>query len=76
MGVVGFGFVLLFIGVLYILPGLLAFLNPVPISQAAVAVALGLFSFGSLINASADAQKTTAKAMGAGLVSAARRCAG
>lgn len=69
MGVVGFGFVLLFIGVLYSLPGLLAFLNPVPISQAAVAVALGLFSFGSLINASADAQKTTAKAMGAGLVS-------
>ena len=34
-----------------------------------MAVALGLFSFGSLINASADAQKTTAKAMGAGLVS-------
>jgi len=51
------------------LPGLLAFLNPVPISQVAVALALGLFSFGSLINASADAQKTTAKAMGAGLVS-------
>ena len=40
-----------------------------PISQVAVALALGLFSFGSLINASADAQKTTAKAMGAGLVS-------
>ncbi|MFO7628357.1 MAG: DUF1295 domain-containing protein [Prochlorococcaceae cyanobacterium] len=65
----GFGFALLFIGVLYSLPGLLAFLNPVPISQAPVAVALGLFSFGSLINASADAQKTAAKAMGAGLVS-------
>ena len=69
VGVVGFGFALLFIGVFYTLPGLLAFLNPLPISQAAVAVALGLFSFGSLINASADAQKTTAKAMGAGLVS-------
>ncbi|TVS03319.1 MAG: DUF1295 domain-containing protein [Cyanobium sp. PLM2.Bin73] len=69
VGVVGFGFALLFIGVLYSLPGLLAFLNPVPISQAAVALALVLFSFGSLINASADAQKTTAKAMGAGLVS-------
>jgi Predicted membrane protein len=55
--------------VLYSLPGLLAFINPVPISQVAVAVALGLFIFGSLINASADAQKTTAKAMGAGLVS-------
>ena len=69
VGVVGFGFALLFIGVLYSLPGLLAFLNPVPISQVAVALALGLFSFGSLINASADTQKTTAKAMGAGLVS-------
>ena len=69
VGVVGFGFALLFIGVFYTLPGLLAFLNPLPISQAAVAVALGLFSFGSLINASADTQKTTAKAMGAGLVS-------
>jgi len=34
-----------------------------------VALALVLFSFGSLINASADAQKTTAKTMGAGLVS-------
>ena len=69
VGVVSFGFALLFIGVLYSLPGLLAFLNPVPISQAAVALVLVLFSFGSLINASADAQKTTAKAMGAGLVS-------
>lgn len=60
---------LLLVGVLYTLPGLLAFLNPIPISAAAVAVALGLFSFGSLINASADVQKMTAKAMGAGLVS-------
>lgn len=69
VGPVGFGFALLFIGVLYSLPGLLAFLNPVPISPAAVALALGLFSFGSLINTGADVQKTTAKAMGAGLVS-------
>jgi protein-S-isoprenylcysteine O-methyltransferase Ste14 len=69
VGAGGFAFALLFIGVLYSLPGLLAFLNPEPISFAAVAVALGLFSFGSLINASADVQKTTAKAMGAGLVS-------
>ena len=68
VGVAGFGFALLFIGVLYSLPGLLAFLNPVPISQTSVALGLGLFSFGSLINASADVQKTTAKAMGAGLV--------
>jgi protein-S-isoprenylcysteine O-methyltransferase Ste14 len=69
VGPAGFAGALLFIGVLYTLPGLLAFLNPVPIAPAAVALALGLFSFGSLINASADVQKTTAKAMGAGLVS-------
>lgn len=69
VGLGGFAGALLFIGVLYSLPGLLAFLNPVPISHAAVAVAVGLFSFGSLINASADVQKTTAKALGAGLVS-------
>jgi len=68
VGPVGFVFALLFVGVLYSLPGLLAFLNPVPISYGAVALAVGLFSFGSLINASADVQKTTAKAMGAGLV--------
>jgi protein-S-isoprenylcysteine O-methyltransferase Ste14 len=68
VGPVGFAAALLFIGVLYSLPGLLAFLNPTPISPAAVAVAVGLFSFGSLINASADVQKSTAKTMGAGLV--------
>ncbi|MEB3308005.1 MAG: DUF1295 domain-containing protein, partial [Cyanobacteriota bacterium] len=65
----GFAAALLFIGVLYSLPGLLAFLNPTPISAVAVAMAIGFFSFGSLINASADVQKMTAKAMGAGLVS-------
>ncbi len=59
---------LLFIGVLYSLPGVLAFLNPAPIGFGTVALALGLFIFGSLINASADVQKMTAKAMGAGLV--------
>ena len=59
---------LLFIGVLYSLPGVLAFLNPAPIAFGTVALALGLFSFGSLINTSADVQKMTAKAMGAGLV--------
>jgi len=69
VGVAGFAGALLFIGVLYSLPGLLAFLNPAPISNAAVALALGLFSFGSLINTGADVQKTTAKALGAGLVS-------
>jgi len=68
VGPLRFLFALLFIGVLYSLPGLLAFLNPEPISFGAVALGLGLFSFGSLINASADVQKMTAKAMGAGLV--------
>lgn len=69
VGPIGFAVPLLFVGVLYSLPGLLAFLNPVPISPVTVAVAVGLFSFGSLINATADVQKTTAKVMGADLVS-------
>jgi len=42
-----FALALLFIGVLYSLPGLLAFLNPEPISHGAVALALGLFSMGA-----------------------------
>jgi protein-S-isoprenylcysteine O-methyltransferase Ste14 len=67
--VAGIAGALLFVGVFYSLPGLLAFLNPTPIGYGTVALALGLFSFGSLINASADVQKMTAKAMGAGLVS-------
>jgi protein-S-isoprenylcysteine O-methyltransferase Ste14 len=68
VGLGGFVMALLFIGVLYALPGLAAFLNPAPISAGTVALALGLFIFGSLINATADVQKMTAKAMGAGLV--------
>ncbi|MFM7636051.1 MAG: methyltransferase family protein [Cyanobacteriota bacterium] len=69
VGMVGFGGTVLVVGVFYSLPGLLAFLNPIPISPVAVAVALVLFSFGSLINTAADVQKTTAKTLGAGLVS-------
>ena len=69
VGLAGFAAALLFIGALYSLPGWLAFFNPEPISAVSVALGVGLFSFGSLINASADVQKTTAKAMGAGLVS-------
>lgn len=69
VGVVGFAGALGFVGVLYTLPGLCAFLNPTPISNGAVALAVGLFSFGSLINASADVQKMTAKELGARLVS-------
>lgn len=64
----GFVMALLFIGVLYALPGLAAFLNPASIGAGTVALALGLFIFGSLINATADVQKMTAKALGAGLV--------
>ncbi|MFY7802153.1 MAG: methyltransferase family protein [Limnoraphis robusta] len=68
VGVIGFTFSLLFIGFLYALPGYLAFVNPEPISFLTVAIALPLFFFGSLINASADVQKLTAKELGAGLV--------
>lgn len=67
-GTFGFIFILLFIGVLYALPGYLAFTNPTPLSMRAVAIALPLFTFGSLINASADVQKLTAKQYGATLV--------
>ncbi|MFN9425858.1 MAG: DUF1295 domain-containing protein [Cyanobacteriota bacterium] len=68
VGPLRFDFALLFIGVLYSLPGVLAFLNPEPISFVALALGLTLFIFGSLINATADVQKMTAKAMGGGLV--------
>jgi protein-S-isoprenylcysteine O-methyltransferase Ste14 len=68
VGVTGFIFSLLFVGFLYSFPGYLAFTNPEPLSWAAAAVALPLFFFGSLINATADIQKLTAKQYGAGLV--------
>jgi protein-S-isoprenylcysteine O-methyltransferase Ste14 len=64
----GFIFTLLFVGVFYALPGYLAFINPAPLSLVAVAVALPLYIFGSLVNASADVQKITAKQSNAGLV--------
>ncbi len=60
--------VLLFVGVFYALPGWLAFVNPEPMSYWAIAIALPLYIFGSLINSTADIQKMTAKSMGAGLV--------
>ncbi|MEM9117308.1 MAG: DUF1295 domain-containing protein [Cyanobacteria bacterium P01_F01_bin.56] len=60
--------IVLFVGVFYALPGYLAFTNPTPISYLAIAIALPLYIFGSLINTSADIQKMTAKSMGAGLV--------
>lgn len=68
VGVGGFISALLFVGVLYALPGYLAFTNPTPISALAVAIALPLYIFGTLINTSADVQKLTAKQYGAGLV--------
>lgn len=64
----GFIFTLLFIGVFYALPGYLAFTNPAPLSLVTAAVALPLYIFGSLVNASADVQKITAKQSNAGLV--------
>ncbi|MEL6319170.1 MAG: DUF1295 domain-containing protein [Cyanobacteria bacterium J06626_14] len=60
--------ILLFVGVFYALPGYFAFTNQQPIGYTTVAIALPLYIFGSLINASADVQKMTAKSMGAGLV--------
>ena len=69
VGVVGFIFSLLFVGGFYSLPGYLAFTNSEPLSPIAVAIALPLFIFGTLINTSADIQKLTAKQYGADLVS-------
>lgn len=60
--------VLLFTGVFYALPGYFAFSNLEPIGFTAVAVALPLYIFGSLINTAADVQMMTAKGLGAGLV--------
>lgn len=59
---------ILFVGVFYALPGYFAFINPNPISYTAIAIALPLYIFGSLINTAADVQKMTAKEMGATLV--------
>ena len=69
VGILGFVFSLVFAGLLYALPGYLAFTNPVPLSFTATAIALPLYIFGSLINTSADVQKLTAKLEGAKLVS-------
>jgi protein-S-isoprenylcysteine O-methyltransferase Ste14 len=68
VGTGGFIWALLFVGAFYSLPGYLAFTNPVPLSAIATAVALPLYIFGTLINATADIQKLTAKQYGAELV--------
>jgi steroid 5-alpha reductase family enzyme len=59
----------LIVGFFYALPGYLAFTNPAPLSMATGAIALLLYIFGSLINATADVQKLTAKQFQVGLVS-------
>lgn len=59
---------LLFVGVFYTLPGYFAFINPNPINDATICIALPLYIFGSLINTSADIQKMAAKELGQGLV--------
>ncbi|HEY9704694.1 MAG TPA: DUF1295 domain-containing protein [Allocoleopsis sp.] len=68
VGGIEFIFVLLFVGILYALPGYFAFTNPEPISYITVAIALPLYTFGTLINTSADVQKMTAKQYNSGLV--------
>jgi len=68
IGVVGFIFTLLLVGIFYALPGYFAFTNPEPLSLTTAAIAMPLYIFGSLINTSADVQKLTAKQFGAGLV--------
>lgn len=59
---------IIIVGFLYALPGYLAFTNPTPISFITVAIALPCYIFGTLINATADVQKLTAKQYGAALV--------
>jgi protein-S-isoprenylcysteine O-methyltransferase Ste14 len=58
----------LYVGVFFALPGWLAMANPAPLAPLTMALAVVMFSFGSLINTTADVQKTTAKALGATLV--------
>jgi protein-S-isoprenylcysteine O-methyltransferase Ste14 len=68
VGIPGFISALLIVGIFYSLPAFLAFTNPANLSIAAIATAIPLFYFGSLINTAADIQKTTEKASGVGLV--------
>ena len=68
VGLSTFIVVLLFVGVFYALPGYFAFTNPNPIAYEAIALALPLYIFGSLINTAADVYKMAAKEQGAGLV--------
>ncbi|XWK86952.1 MAG: DUF1295 domain-containing protein [Phormidium sp.] len=68
VNVIGFISTTAIVGFFYAMPGYLAFTNPTPIALTTVAIALPLYIFGSLINATADVQKMTAKQFEAGLV--------
>lgn len=68
IGLIGFILALLFVGIFYAMPGYLAFTNPTPIALTTVSIALPLYIFGTLINATADVQKMTAKQYQQGLV--------
>lgn len=65
---IGFISITAIVGFLYAMPGYLAFTNPTPIAFTTVSIALPLYIFGTLINATADVQKTTAKQYQPGLV--------
>jgi protein-S-isoprenylcysteine O-methyltransferase Ste14 len=61
-------FIVLYVGLFFAVPGWLAMANPAPLAPLTMALAVVLFSFGSLLNTCADVQKTTAKMLGVGLV--------
>lgn len=56
------------VGVFYVLPGWLAFTNSQPVSNLVLALSVVLFFFGSVVNSSADVQKSTALKLQQGLI--------
>jgi protein-S-isoprenylcysteine O-methyltransferase Ste14 len=62
------GLVVASVGVFYTLPGWLAFTNPQPVSQLVLGVSVSLFFFGSVINSSADVQKSASLRVRPGLI--------
>jgi len=60
--------VVVMIGVVYALPGWLAFRNTTPVSNLELVAGVTLFFFGSVINSSADVQKITALRLRPGLI--------
>ena len=63
--VVGVLYVLLTVGVFYVLPGLAAFRNPRPLSPTHAALIIALFNLASFTNIAADLYKAGAKDAGA-----------